>query len=340
MRLLLTKRRPMHPGSLLPALARNIRLAMMVLSIIGALLGLAASQAGAEPPTGGIGAITAVQGQVTVAHPQAANAIPANAMIYDDVFFKDIIETQDESRTKALFDDETLLTVGEHSRVEINEHIYDPSQNRRSMVVKLVRGTLRALISKVFDGSGSKFEIHTPTAVAAARGTYFVVWVQGELSGVVNIGASGRVDFTSAGQTVSLAPGQFSVALPGVIPTLPTVFGSDGDFTPPGLSHMTPGQSGTEPGKSGITTGQGGQADGSQDTSLLASVRAAINRTELRDTPRAVPVIPAVRAIPVTPGTEGTPAVPAFPATQAGPAIATPPAVISGAAGPVDGGRR
>jgi hypothetical protein len=354
---------------------RNAKYIQFSAGLSALLLILTVAPVGATPLPEGIGVITAVQGQVTMAHARAESAVPAK--IDDDVLFKDIIETQKESRTKALFDDETLLTVGEHSRVEISEHIYDPSQNRRSMVVKLVRGTLRALISKVFDGSGSKFEIHTPTAVAAARGTYFVVWVQGDLSGVVNIGSSGRVDFTSAGQSVSLAPGQFSVAPVGATPTLPAVFANGGDFTPSGLSRTTPGrsgttpgrsgttpgqsgltpsqgapppgkvgatpgQSGTAPGKSGITPGQGiqtgGPQVGSQDLSLLASVRAAIGGTELRDIPRAVSAKSAVPAIPAIPGGQGSPATPALraapavPASPAAPAVpATPPPVISGA---------
>jgi len=349
----------MRTGSLPLVRANRARSTTFVLGRIGLLLGLAVSQVGAEPAVTGIGVITAVQGQVTVVHPHAEGAIPAK--IDDDVLFKDIIETQKESRTKALFDDESLLTVGEHSRVEITEYIYDPSQKKRSTVVKLVRGTLRVLISKMFEGSGSKFEIHTPSAVAAARGTYFVVWTQGDLSGVVNIGTSGRVLFTSGGQTVTLGPGEFTVAPPGVIPSAPAVFGGSGDFTPPGLSGMTPGRSGTAPGRSGNTPGQSdapppgqvgatpgqsgttpgksGTARGQgvqalavqivdQDPSILASVRAAIRGTELRDTPRAVPAIQAVPAIPARPGSQGTPATPATRATPAVPA--TPPSVISG----------
>lgn len=184
------------------------------------LLGLALPPVGADPLAEGIGVITAVHGQVTVTHRDAAGATPAK--LHDDVLFRDIIETQKESRSKALFDDESLLTVGEDSRVEMTEHIYDPRRKRRSMVVKLIHGKLRALVSRIVTGSGSKFEVHTPAAVAAARGTYFVVWVEGETSGVVNIGNSGRVDFTSGGQTISINPGQFSTALPGEVPTQPT----------------------------------------------------------------------------------------------------------------------
>ena len=170
----------------------------------------------------GIGLFTSVQGTVTVTHPHLANTLPVN--LHDEVLFKDVIQTRHESRTKAFFADDSILTVGEKSRIEITEHIYDPDRNMRRMVVKLVQGRLRALVAKVFNGPGSAFEIHTPTAVVAARGTYFVVWVENGVTGIVNIGHSGRVDFTSEGKTVSVAPGNYSVAAAGSPPAQPLVY--------------------------------------------------------------------------------------------------------------------
>jgi hypothetical protein len=166
--------------------------------------------ASAEPD---IGVFTAVEGRVSVQRAQSPEAVPTR--LNDTVLFKDVIETQKESRTKALLHDDSILTVGEHSRVEITEHLYDPSRSLRSVVVSLVQGRVRALVGKAFEGSGSKFEIHTPTAVAAARGTYFVVWHVDGASGIANIGTHGNVDFHSGGQTVSVVPGTFSTTPPG-----------------------------------------------------------------------------------------------------------------------------
>src|SRR4029079_5051597 len=84
-----------------------------------------------------------------------------------------------------------------------------------------MQGQVRALVSKVFKANGSKFEIHTPSAVAAARGTYFTVWVENGQSGIINIGEKGRVDFTSGGMTVAVDPGFFSVAQEGQAPSVP-----------------------------------------------------------------------------------------------------------------------
>src|SRR5213594_198891 len=198
----------------------------LYMALVVAALSMATSLVWAQDGSDeSIGLFTAVQGAVTVTHPHLVNTLPVN--LHDEVLFKDVIQTRTESRTKAFFEDDSILTVGENSRVEITEHIYNPDRNMRRMIVNLAQGRLRALVAKVFKGAGSAFEIHTPTAVVAARGTYFVVWVENGVTGIVNIGTSGRVDFTSEGRTVTVQPGEYSVAAAGEPPAQPLVYNVD-----------------------------------------------------------------------------------------------------------------
>jgi len=192
----------------------------LLLSLIAIPLAFGSPLAmGEERGKDGIGFYTAVLGQASVTHPGEDRVLPVK--LHDEVLFKDVIQTQNESRTKALFQDDSMLTVGENSRVEIDEYIYNPEKNVRQAIVKLMQGQVRALVSKVFKANGSRFEIHTPSAVAAARGTYFTVWVENGQSGIINIGEKGRVDFTSGGMTVAVDPGYFSIAHEGHAPSAP-----------------------------------------------------------------------------------------------------------------------
>jgi hypothetical protein len=192
----------------------------LLLSLIAIPLAFGPSLAmAADGDKDGIGFYTAVLGQASVTHPGEARVLPVK--LHDEVLFKDVIQTQDESRARALFQDDSMLTVGENSQVEIDEYIYNPDVNVRRAIVKLMQGQVRALVSKVFKANGSKFEIHTPSAVAAARGTYFTVWVENGQSGIINIGEKGRVDFTSGGMTVAVDPGYFSIAYEGQAPSVP-----------------------------------------------------------------------------------------------------------------------
>jgi len=207
-----------------------------------------------------IGFYLTVIGKPTVVHVGQPAAMPVK--LRESVYFKDVIETQADSRAKALFDDDSILTVGENSRVEVSEYIYDPANNQRSSVLRMIQGKARALVGKLFAGLGSKFEVHTPTAVAAARGTYFVVWIEEKASqkmglneigtvrpvsvqglevaelqaggtGVANIGSSGNVAFTSGGKTVEVPPGSYAFAPPGMPPFAPVIITPT---APPGVT--------------------------------------------------------------------------------------------------------
>lgn len=142
-----------------------------------------------------IGKFRSAEGPVEVTHKGEIKARRARAL--DDAFFLDIVETQEQAKTKIFFIDDSILNIGEKTKIEITEHIFDPNNDKRSLIIKLIDGKVRALVGKYFSGSGSKFEIHTPTAVAAARGSYGIVWVSqvaGKIqTGVINLGGQWEV---------------------------------------------------------------------------------------------------------------------------------------------------
>jgi hypothetical protein len=94
-----------------------------------------------------------------------------NAVLKDKIFLKDTIETKEESRAKMLLKDDSILTLAEKSKVNIKEYIYSKDKKGKS-IFNLMDGKLRSLVGK------NEFEVHTPTAVAAARGTYFIIWAE------------------------------------------------------------------------------------------------------------------------------------------------------------------
>ena len=190
-----------------------------------------------------VGVVVAVQGTVTVQ--PATMTPPVRLRPFDEVGPLSILDSQSDSRCKVLYTDDSLVTLGENSRLEITEQTYQAGSDQRAFVAQLIRGAVRALVARSFEGDNSTFEIHAGTSLATARGTYFVVWLNGEpsakdsrkagsrsqsdeggmdtegASGVANIGRNGNVAFTSGGATVLVLPGQFSIALPGAAPSMP-----------------------------------------------------------------------------------------------------------------------
>jgi hypothetical protein len=180
-----------------------------------------------------IGNVTAVQRQVEVIHSDVSGVSTVN--LGSSVLFKDSYETKSQARLKLLFEDDSILSLGENTKLQITENIYNPAQSQRSTVVNMLQGSVRALIGKIFGGPGSKFEIHTPTAAAAARGTYFIVWTTNaggqDPTGVVNIGETGKVAVSNIdpaiGGSVELGHNQYTLIDEGKPPTPPSGISPD-----------------------------------------------------------------------------------------------------------------
>lgn len=182
------------------------------------LLGAGAVVWGQQGPET-IGVATSVQGVVSIMH--AGSSVPAPLAVRQPLFTRDTIETGGQSKVKALFQDDTMLTVGPQARVEIAEYLHAPDQHVRRMTVKLVHGTVRVLVGRAFAGLGSTFVVQTGPASIIANTAYCVVWNNEQGTGVANIGTGGAVSFVAGGRIVMLEPGFYALAPAGKPPGTP-----------------------------------------------------------------------------------------------------------------------
>lgn len=220
--------------------------------VCSVVFGASGPAAAADLPD--VGTFLAVEGTVTMQ--PASMTAPRPVRAYEPIGPLAVIETAAASRTKVLFIDDTLIALGEQSRLEVTEQTYRPGSDTRTFVAHLTRGTARVLVGKPLADEQSVFEIHSRTAVVTARGTYFLVWIaepprpqpaprtgtaprslplESEdegATGVANIGQRGDIALTSGGATVLLLPGQSSIALPGGPPSMPMAIESFGEARP------------------------------------------------------------------------------------------------------------
>jgi hypothetical protein len=112
------------------------------------------------------GEVLAVKENVYILRGESRN----NAEPKMDIQTKDAVMTDKDSRTKLFFIDDSILNLGELSKVEVEEYLYDSELNRSKSIYKLIDGSLRVVVGR------SNLEVHTETAVAAARGTKFIIW--------------------------------------------------------------------------------------------------------------------------------------------------------------------
>jgi len=119
-----------------------------------------------------VGSITAIEGEVWLAHRGDKASYPA--MLGDSIYLYDHVQTEIASRVQILFEDESLLNLAENTYIQITEHVYSPEQNRRSSLFRLVMGKVRAIVGRYF-GGGSTYKVSTPTAIIGVRGTHFII---------------------------------------------------------------------------------------------------------------------------------------------------------------------
>ena len=121
-----------------------------------------------------IGFFKAVQGKALVTRANAQKPVPVKSA--DPVIFKDLDETEFNSRAEILLDDGSTLTIGEDTVIRIDELVYNPKTNRRSVSIRLAVGSIQLNVAKN-SNPDSKFNVITPTLVAGVRGTSGVLIV-------------------------------------------------------------------------------------------------------------------------------------------------------------------
>ncbi len=181
----------------------------------GLSLGLV-GMAWAQQETEAIGTVTVIQRAATVTHGNVPTARPMQAR--QALLLADTLQTGEGARAQALFEDDTVLTLGPQTQAQISEYLHDSTQHVRRMTVLLTRGTVRALVGRDFSGAGSTFTIRTGTASIVANTAYCVVWSNERETGVANIGTTGPVRFAAQGKVVILDPGYFAIAPAGQPP--------------------------------------------------------------------------------------------------------------------------
>jgi hypothetical protein len=173
--------------------SRAILLAFFVLS-------LAVPPASAQSPS--IGRVLAVKGAVF--HERGASRTAATSGTLLQV--GDVV-VSGEGRAKIQLNDGSILSLGENTRMRIGD--YQGTANNFTTRLMIDVGTLRALYNRTI--SQGRFQVETETAVAAVRGTDWLVEVTPGRTSVAlvegEVAVSGKG--SAAGVTVVLrSPGE------------------------------------------------------------------------------------------------------------------------------------
>lgn len=108
------------------------------------------------------------------------------------------------------FKDKAELALTEHTKILIDEVIFDPDPSKSKMTMKFVQGTARFASGKLAIMNKKNIDIQTPTATIGIRGTDFTTTVDEIGRSLIillpdkNGDASGEITVTNLGGTITL----------------------------------------------------------------------------------------------------------------------------------------
>ncbi len=139
-----------------------------VLSIISFLLvGSINSMAKIES----VGFVKSVSGDVFVISSNVSvKAVPNMKIIQGDS-----IKTSDKSSVGLIFEDDTVVSIGPNSQLEIQSYLFNPVEKELSFIVRMVRGTFSFITGQIAKLAPRKVKLETPDATLGVRGTKLLV---------------------------------------------------------------------------------------------------------------------------------------------------------------------
>ena len=121
-----------------------------------------------------IGKITTIQGEVKILRDSKSLQGKPSFVLEN----KDVVNTGNNSRTQLLFNDETLISLGENSTFSIEEYLVDDTKpNDSEMSLEISKGILKAITGKIGKINPNKFKLKTRSATIGIRGTIFFVQI-------------------------------------------------------------------------------------------------------------------------------------------------------------------
>ena len=127
----------------------------------------------ADATGGAAGHLKRVEGSVWIVRGSSRTA----AQLGTAVLEHDVIETDANGQAGITFNDNTQVSLGPKSHFTVEGYKYDAGTTKGNFLAKLKRGTLFVASGDITHNTPGAMQVQTPRAVAAVRGTHFMVKV-------------------------------------------------------------------------------------------------------------------------------------------------------------------
>ena len=116
-----------------------------------------------------IGTVSLVEGKATILR----NGQTLGANMGDKIENKDVISTQVNSKIKITFIDNTIVTIGKESSLNIEEYIFNTSTKEAKTELNVLKGAFHTITGEIGKVNPDKFKLKTKSASIGIRGTEF-----------------------------------------------------------------------------------------------------------------------------------------------------------------------
>lgn len=168
------------------------RLFLRMTTALCAAVGLPAAALAADS----VGEVTKLRGQARAARGGS------NVMLAEGTKIEsgDGVVTGPDARLKIQFKDGSIITLGENSKLNIDQAKFDGS--KRDIAATLLDGIVRAAVAKA--GAGSNFQVSSSLVTSAARGTEWIMSIKDHTTSLLVL--EGTVNAKGKGETLDELP--------------------------------------------------------------------------------------------------------------------------------------
>ncbi len=127
----------------------------------------------ASPPVKKIGTVRSVSGTVNVIRAGTTTSVPLKPG--DEIGMGDTVQTQSGGRADLLFADNTELTLGDNTKIAIDNFVYDPTDvQQKQAQYRLLEGAFQYISGLLTKQKDADVRIHTDYGCLGIRGTELV----------------------------------------------------------------------------------------------------------------------------------------------------------------------
>ena len=120
-----------------------------------------------------IGTVKTFRGEVTVE--RAGGVSPA--VLGMPLYQNDTLKTGEHAAIGIILRDDTVISMGPGSVLSLQEYLFQPQEDRYSIILKLLKGTFVYLSGVIGKLSPESIRVETPDSTIAVRGTRLLIKV-------------------------------------------------------------------------------------------------------------------------------------------------------------------